>query len=170
MTAADEAIFVTVTSGILSVFISMFYPYIVRKEPFKISLLVGVVFLILFLTVLNRSPSERAFNFTPFWSYSRWNELVIRHEIMQNVIAFIPFGTCLRGLFQNLSRWWIVLICFAVSLLIELTQFTFALGFAEVDDVLHNSLGGLLGVMLYGKGCFLLRWLNEKWSMKKSNK
>ena len=40
-------------------------------------------------------------------------------------------------------------IAFAASVVIELSQYVFALGLAETDDVISNVLGGLIGFWLY---------------------
>ncbi|WP_448854736.1 VanZ family protein [Corynebacterium frankenforstense] len=48
---------------------------------------------------------------------------------------------------------------FAFSLCIEITQFIFALGRTDVDDLIFNTLGAALGAWLAGLGGRWWRWL-----------
>ena len=43
----------------------------------------------------------------------------------------------------------IVLLAFLFSACVEFCQYKFALGYAEVDDVIHNTLGAAIGVFAY---------------------
>ncbi len=45
--------------------------------------------------------------------------------------------------------WWkALLVSCGISVTIEALQFLFMRGFSEVDDVMHNTLGCILGYML----------------------
>ncbi len=112
-------------------------------------LLVEYLFLLISLTVLFRTiQSERTFNFVPFWSYRTvrggGHELLLTQMIM-NVVAFIPVGLLLGCVFGKIRWWKVLLIGLAFSLLIETLQFVLKRGFAEVDDVMHNVVGGVIG-------------------------
>lgn len=71
-------------------------------------------------------------------------------NVFGNMIAFMPMG-----FFQPLlseKKWrgaLVVLNCFVVSLLVETIQLVFKIGCFDVDDLLLNTLGGLLGVLIY---------------------
>ena len=39
---------------------------------------------------------------------------------------------------------------FIISCFIEAMQYFFELGIAEIDDVLTNTLGGVIGLLIYG--------------------
>lgn len=69
--------------------------------------------------------------------------------VMQNLVLFIPFGFLLCGATKRPRMVRILLMGFLLSLLIELCQLRFRLGWFETDDVLHNTLGTLLGIRLY---------------------
>lgn len=66
-----------------------------------------------------------------------------------NVVIFIPKGLLLGCVFRNLSWWKVFLIGLGISFLIEALQLYMKCGFAETDDVIHNTLGCLLGYGLY---------------------
>jgi len=83
----------------------------------------------------------------PFWSYrelfsSNWYILV---EVILNVLLFIPIGALYRTAVRY-PKWWILLTLAAVfSMSIELMQYILDCGTVEIDDVLHNSLGAIIG-------------------------
>ena len=89
----------------------------------------------------------------PFHSYravmAGENPELLRSTFM-NAVLFYPMG--LLGCDVLPRRWSrkrrvfvTVALCALLSLGIESTQYLFALGQAEVDDVIHNALGALLG-------------------------
>lgn len=120
-----------------------------------------VVFLLLVLneTVFNRAAKEvYQFNFQPFWSYEaikNGKESLIKEHFL-NVALFIPLGMLICVVLQK-KRWWRALIfgC-SVSLLIEVMQLVMKRGLCEFDDVMHNTLGCLLGYGLVKGGCLIV--------------
>lgn len=98
-------------------------------------------------TVLQREPSENhEVELTFFWAYRRYftgarhgRRLVIQN--LQNVVFFIPFGVLLP-----VKKWWIVCItAFILSTAVEVTQYIGGYGLAELDDVICNLLGAMIG-------------------------
>ena len=84
----------------------------------------------------------------PFASYAT----VLRGGNLMNVILFYPAGLLLVGFLGD--RWkrygkilLILVICCLLSLGIEHLQYHLGIGLAETDDVLHNSLGGVIGAI-----------------------
>ena len=85
----------------------------------------------------------------PFHSYAEilkgeWRPLL---ENIGNVVLFIPLGVALKwsGV-RDMKK-----AGFLASLLIEVLQFTFALGTFECDDLIHNTLGAVIGAWCVGK-------------------
>ena len=107
-------------------------------------LLIEYVFLVFCSTVIFRPTSEtRQYDFHPFWSYDRPELLV---ENIMNVIVFIPVGMILGSLLRVKGSWLVaLLIGCCISITIETLQFWFIKGFSEVDDVMHNTVGCLIG-------------------------
>ena len=71
-----------------------------------------------------------------------------------NVILFYPAGLLTASLFPDkwtcLQKIWSTVILFAMfSGMIEYVQFFYALGEPEMDDVIHNTLGALLGTLTF---------------------
>ena len=122
------------------------------------------VFLVLGMTVLYRHADSKAVVYSPFWSYVsvwRYRNNEVLHEIILNVLLFVPIGF-LWGL--QSSKWpkkwqWLSTIILGVCLsaVIELLQYFLKKGCVELDDVIHNTLGCLIGFALWCgfANCFL---------------
>ena len=114
-------------------------------------LLVEYVFLLFCSTVIFRTPGEtRHYDFHPFWSYDR-PELLI--ENIMNVMVFVPVGMILGFRIQDSSftirkALLVALMGCSISVTIEALQFFFMRGFSEVDDVMHNTVGCIIGYIL----------------------
>ena len=71
-------------------------------------------------------------------------------NIAGNVIAFMPLGFFLPTLHPKKRNGIVVMIhCFFLSLLVEVTQLAFRLGCFDVDDMILNTLGAALGYVLF---------------------
>jgi len=123
----------------------------------SVLLLIEYVFFIFCSTVIFRPTGEtRQYDFHPFWSYDRPELLV---ENIMNVVVFIPVGMILGSLLRVKGSWtkygswfkvngsWLIvlLIGCSISITVEALQFWFMKGFSEVDDVMHNTVGCLIG-------------------------
>ena len=134
--------------------LSVFYLGVVLFIAFKgvriglrwssVLLLIEYIFLLFCSTVIFRPTGEtRQYDFHPFWSYDRPELLV---ENIMNVIVFIPVGMILGSLLRVKGSWLVaLLIGCSISITVEALQFWFMKGFSEVDDVMHNTLGCLIG-------------------------
>ena len=114
-------------------------------------LLFEYLVLLIVLAVLTRKVEmERMYNFTPFWTYRAIKEGdYLSKQAIMNVLAFIPVGFLL-GCVSGRMKWWkALLIGGGFSILIEILQFVFRRGFAEFDDVFHNTLGCAIGIGVF---------------------
>ena len=66
-------------------------------------------------------------------------------QILNNMMLFLPFGFFLYLIWPHPTT---VLISAVFSVLIEGTQLITGLGWCEIDDVLSNSLGGAVGILV----------------------
>lgn len=108
------------------------------------------VFLIYCSTLIFRTYSEiRGYDFSPFWSYVAILDGKTQYlpENIMNVIVFVPVGILLGCSFR--MTWWKALFfgC-GISVSIEAIQYMFKRGFAETDDLIHNTIGCLFGYLL----------------------
>lgn len=70
-------------------------------------------------------------------------------ERVANVLLFIPAGLLLCYALPRTSRWLVWLICVAVSLGVEAVQLPLSGRDATPIDVLTNSTGAAIGVLLH---------------------
>lgn len=91
-------------------------------------------------------------------------------NILGNIIMFMPMGFLLPLLFSNLdSLKKTVAIGFGTSLLIEFTQL-FLLRSTDIDDLILNTLGTMLGYLVFLAFKKLLPRLTEKFSIESIDK
>lgn len=107
---------------------------------------------LLWLTILFRKPRavERVFKLQLLWSYRAWiaREPYEKTESIQNInniLAFIPFGL----LFPQKQLRLLIIAALVFSSAIEIVQFAANLGWCEIDDVICNTLGAVLGWLLW---------------------
>lgn len=67
-------------------------------------------------------------------------------EIIFNMLLFFPFGTFLSTIHKDFKN--SLLIIALSSFIIEIIQFIFQIGTAELADLINNMLGGLIGYFL----------------------
>jgi glycopeptide antibiotics resistance protein len=69
--------------------------------------------------------------------------------MIDNVIVFIPFGLFLSANFKQVTLWQKLVAIFAFSFVIEIVQYVLAIGAADITDVITNTFGGFIGLVLY---------------------
>ena len=73
---------------------------------------------------------------------------------VENIIMFIPFGVLLPILFRKFkSGWACVLTGFICSCSIEILQHITQTGYLQLDDVVTNTTGTLLGWFIVYMAC-----------------
>lgn len=119
----------------------------------------GATAIITYLTISNREMLSEGNRFlVPFHSYREvWNggnPEIYRSNFM-NAVLFYPAG--LLGTVILPKKWpgWVrillvVAVFCGISVGIEYVQYSYALGRCEIDDVIHNTLGALLGAIISG--------------------
>lgn len=90
----------------------------------------------------------RQINLIPFGSSVITNGKVDFDEIINNVIVFIPVGVYFTLLMGNMSLLKITGSVFGISLTFEILQFIFAIGASDITDLINNTLGGIIGMIL----------------------
>lgn len=135
----------------------------------KISCSIGflvVLTTIAYITVFSRSKSFlMTYNLIPLWSYVKafQGQRSIAKEIFLNILMFFPLGYFLRGAGKVKHSAVPILL---ISASIEVVQLVFRTGLFEFDDLISNTIGGVLGIRLYectaSSGKTLLRkWLQS---------
>lgn len=125
----------------------------------KICIVINALFLVIwFLGVLCATLLEREKQtinpvLRPLYSLSAamFSTEIIRLFFM-NAFLFLPLGMCFPFILPCHQKHKIrdtVLAAILVSGVIEVSQFYFHLGCCEVDDVIMNTLGALIGTLAY---------------------
>ena len=86
-----------------------------------------------------------------FWNYRE--SLGIKAVVLNlfgNIAAFVPFGTMLPIINRRFRSFlYMTLLTLEFSLLIEVIQLVFKVGSFDVDDLLLNTIGGMLGYLMF---------------------
>ena len=71
--------------------------------------------------------------------------------ILINILIFVPLGYLLPAVFPKLRWHHVICISFAATVSIEVVQLFTKLGMFDLDDVLNNVIGTVVGVGIYGR-------------------
>lgn len=128
--------------------------------------LIYVVFLSEFRWV-KQIPLNSRLHIIPLYSKYRflkdthltWEVCLFYLEMIGNILMFFPFPFCLKLVTNYIKHIHIVIFGIAISLAIECVQFIFGIGVADIDDLILNTLGILVGLLFikfikkYGYEC-----------------
>lgn len=100
---------------------------------------------------------EYAYNLYPFreiqrfWNYrEKLGAFAVFCNLAGNVIGFIPFGMILPVIWPKTGSFFrILLLSFEFSLCVEIIQLVWKVGSFDVDDMILNTLGGVIGYLLF---------------------
>ncbi|MCR1842869.1 VanZ family protein [Murimonas intestini] len=138
----------------------------------------GVVLFLLYLALLiyflffaesyGRTNTERvySYNLIPFLEIKRFFQyreqlgaVAFITNIFGNVLAFVPFGAILPVINRRTRSFLLIfLLSMEFSLMVETIQLIFKVGSFDVDDIILNTLGGVIGYL-----CFAFcNWIRRK--------
>ena len=106
---------------------------------------------ILYATLFSRAEGSTGLILTPFATFTAaLQQPELYREMLMNIFLFFPLGLTLsNALPRKWHRWGRIilttLVGCALSAGIEYAQYRYALGLAETDDVICNTLGAFLG-------------------------
>lgn len=142
-----------------------------RRKRISLSQALGILLLFVYLaivfesTVFTRNPGVRTYQLELFWS---WKEILgigecgrtgsmtqkssLLEENILNILLFLPIGLLLSLSCRRKISWWKGLLAGAtISLCIETLQLLLCRGLFEWDDMIHNGLGCMIGVMVMNR-------------------
>lgn len=137
-----------------------------------------VLFLIIYLVVLSyvcfwseaygrTGQIEYHYNLVPFKEIMRfytYRDLVgvqaFLLNLFGNVLAFVPFGFMIPIIsWKNRKFIRILGLTFLLSLFIECIQLLFRVGSFDVDDLILNTLGGVIGFVIF----WIMNEIRRRW-------
>ena len=125
---------------------------VIYKELISLSFIIYIM--LLFSLVTTSDFESFSNNFIPFreiFRYKLTSKLFYRN-VIGNIVLFIPFGYFVSYYIKVNKKWYIaVFTTLITSLTIELIQMGIGRSF-DVDDILLNLVGGLIGYLCYYVG------------------
>ena len=70
-------------------------------------------------------------------------------EVVYNILVFVPAGVYFTAFFGERKWWKGIGASFLISLSFEIIQWIFSIGVSDITDLLGNTLGGVLGTLLF---------------------
>lgn len=131
-----------------------------ERQPVLLCILMIYLFVVMYITLFNREIGVRRSMLEPFFEirsmidtkrYQYW-----LGQIFGNLIMLFPLGVLLPMIsdwFEKTKR--TALAGLTVSLFIELTQYITGRGLCELDDIVHNTMGAIAGILVYKKIIFV---------------
>lgn len=109
------------------------------------------------LLLFSRAPgSERSINLVPFASIADYASSRSSGagrpafvNVVGNILIFIPLGAYMSWLRHRASAWSTMVMVASVSVAVEIIQGVIAVGAADIDDVILNCVGGLVGILAF---------------------
>lgn len=142
-------IFTVILSSVRIVYLILHRePFMLYKEIMTLGFVIYVM--CLFHIVTFQDVSWSSSNFVPFkeiFRYRIFSDMFFRN-VVGNMIMFVPYGFFVSYFLKLDKQSIMFLLSTIVSFTIESTQYLIGRVF-DVDDILLNVLGGLLGYFLY---------------------
>ena len=134
------------------------YEKIVFRILFAVYVLL-VIYFLFFAETTGRTISDRTYHYNLILFKEIKRFIVYRQQLgmfavtanlLGNVLIFLPFGMLVPFLTKRFKKFWsVVLLTFELSVLVELVQLMTKVGSCDVDDILLNTIGGMLGFVCY---------------------
>ena len=97
-----------------------------------------------------------------FWLYRDVLGWVSYANLFGNVLIFIPFGFFMPMASRYRSFFLTLFYSFGVSFFVECFQLVTRVGSFDVDDMLLNTLGGVIGYIVFAICNMIRRWHDAK--------
>ncbi len=127
----------------------------------KILFVIYIVFIFYFLLISEvygrtGEAGERHYNLVlfreirRFWTYrEQLGAFATLANLLGNILVFVPFGFLMAMASKYRSFLNTIFYSFVLSLVVEVTQLFLCVGSFDVDDLLLNTVGGLLGYLVF---------------------
>lgn len=106
-----------------------------------------LLFELLTTTEINSNSSINLVPFEEILRYSVGSDMFILN-VFGNILIFLPFGFFISHYVKSKSVWPILITSTILSIVVETTQLNIGRSF-DVDDIILNVVGSILGYLLY---------------------
>lgn len=122
--------------------------FILYDELLKLGFLIYIISL--FYVVTFQDVSWSTSNFIPFKEMFRYRifSTMFFKNVIGNMIMFLPYGFFISYILKLDKKKIVLILSLLISITIEVTQLIIGRVF-DVDDILLNVVGGLLGYFIY---------------------
>ena len=120
---------------------------------------------VLTITIIERIPFKDArYQLEVFWTYKaiQAGRTELKAEVFWNYILFIPIGILISMILPKKFKWLSIVISLLLSSGIEIAQLLFHRGLFEFDDIIHNTLGAMIGILIYLTVSWTVNRINGK--------
>ncbi len=119
-----------------------------KELSYLISIIyIWLLFEILTMTELNGSGGM---NLVPFVEMTRYEfgSTLFYYNVLGNILIFLPFGYLIGVYVEPKKIWPVIITTFFTSIVVEFVQLQIGRSF-DIDDVILNVVGGLIGYLLH---------------------
>lgn len=118
------------------------------KSATAIALLIGYGIILCYITLFTREAGSRVgVNLRLFGTIGHGAQGDA--YVLENILVFIPLGILVTVALPTMQKWWYcMLLGFFISCGIEMTQYITRRGYVQLDDVVANTIGMLLGFFI----------------------
>ena len=102
-----------------------------------------------FAFAIEEIPHLRQLNLIPFHYETSVTPIMHIKEVVYNILVFVPAGVYFTAFFGERKWWEGIGASFLISLSFEIIQWIFSIGVSDITDLLGNTLGGVLGALLF---------------------
>lgn len=157
--------------AIVLVFLSMVVSYFYKRnknermsKPIRMGAFLLYVYMLLYITVfrgglfqnnyhiINLIPFDELLT-SSFYQLQAWGKqsalLIFSYNVLGNIIWFVPLGIFLPTMFEKMNFIKCILYSFLLSFTIEVCQYVFYTGISDIDDIIFNVFGGIVGYGIY---------------------
>ena len=139
-----------------------------KKHIFPLLLLIGYLFILIKVLVFKDvalirigelrlnfgGTQEGPPNLIPFKSILPYllgekGFLIAFINLLGNIVALVPMGFLVPNIFSNFNWKQVVVLAIASGLVVESTQFFLEIGIFDIDDVILNGLGVIIGFGIF---------------------
>ncbi len=127
------------------------------KKQQKITLSLFIIYLIILTWIIlfkmhlptDIFPHTRSINLIPFSESMIVNGRIAWNEIIYNIAAFIPVGIYLGMLKENQPVMKKLLPVIGITASYEIGQYILAVGASDITDIINNTIGGAVGLLIF---------------------